>query len=71
LVNAAMNSKLATLVGDINYPSEAGRYHFLDGQILVEPRHLEIWNDYPNAVFVVRTVTAFSDVQYELGGYEV
>jgi hypothetical protein len=37
----------------------------------VEPRHLEIWNEYPNAVFVVRTVTAFSDVQYELGGYEV
>ena len=53
---------------DINYPSEAGR---MDGQILVEPRHLEIWNEYPNAVFVVRTVPAFSDVQYELGGYEV
>ena len=56
---------------DINYPSEAGRYHFLDGQILVEPRHLEIWNEYPNAVFVVRMVPAFSEVQYELGGYEL
>ena len=52
---------------DINYPSEAGRYHFRDGEILVEPHHLEIWN----AVFVVRTALAFSDVQYELGGYEL
>ena len=56
---------------DINYPSEAGRYHFREGEILVEPRHLKIRNEYPNAVFVVRAAPAFSDVQYELGGYEL
>jgi hypothetical protein len=55
---------------DVNYPSEAGRYHFRDGEILVEPRHLEIWNEYPDAVFVVRTAPTL-DVQYELGGYEL
>ena len=56
---------------DIDYPAEAGKYHFRDGELLVEPRHLDIWNEYPNAVFVVRAAPAFSGVRYVLGGYEL
>jgi hypothetical protein len=56
---------------DIDYPAEAGKYHFRDGEVLVEPRHLDIWNEYPNAVFVVRAAPAFSGVRYMLGGYEI
>jgi len=52
-------------------PAEAGKYHFRDGEVLVEPRHLDIWNEYPNAVFVVRAAPAFSGVRYVLGGYEL
>jgi hypothetical protein len=56
---------------DINYPAEAGKYHFRDGELLVEHRHIEIWNEHPNALFTVKAVRSYSDVQYVLGGYEL
>ena len=40
---------------DVDYPTEAGKYLFRDGELLVEPRHLEVWNEFPNAVFLVTT----------------
>jgi hypothetical protein len=55
---------------DIEYLAEAGKYHFQNGDLLIEPRHLEIWNEFPNAIFVVRTAPAFSGVRYVLGGYD-
>ena len=49
-----------------------GREISLPGRrVLVEPRHFDIWNEYPNAVFVVRAAPAFSGVRYVLGGYEL
>jgi hypothetical protein len=56
---------------DIDYPAKAGKYLFRDGELLVEPRHLEVWNEFPNAVFIVTTAPAFYDVRYVLGGYEL
>jgi hypothetical protein len=56
---------------DIDYRADAGKYHFRDGDLLVEPRHIEIWNAYPDALFVVRMAPAFSGVRYALGGYEL
>jgi hypothetical protein len=56
---------------DVDYPTEAGRYLVRDGELWVEPRHIEVWNEFPNAVFVVTTVPALSGVRYVLRGYEL
>jgi hypothetical protein len=56
---------------DIDYRADAGKYHFRDGELLVDRRHIEIWNEYPDAIFVVRTAPALSGVRYVLGGYEL
>jgi hypothetical protein len=70
-MSAASRSNMKASWKDVDYPTEAGKYLFRDGELLVEPRHLEVWNEFPNAVFLVTTAPALSGVRYVLRGYEL
>jgi hypothetical protein len=70
-MSAASSSNMKANWKDVNYPTEAGRYLFRDGELWVEPRHIEVWNEFPNAVFAVTTAPALSGVRYVLRGYEL
>jgi hypothetical protein len=53
----------------IDYSPRPGRYHFIDSVLIVEPRHIEIWNKHPDAIFAVVVSLSESGKHYVLGDY--
>jgi hypothetical protein len=60
----------------IDYSPRPGRYYFIDSVLIVsvlivEPRHIEIWNRHPDGVFTIVVSLSETGKQYVLDDYKL
>ena len=56
---------------DVGYPDKPGPIPWLDGEIIIERKHLDNWKLNPTAVYEVKFGGSFGGIRkYTLGGWE-
>jgi hypothetical protein len=55
---------------DLGYPDKPDRFSWLDGELIIEPKHIENWKQNPAAVYKVSFGGSFNGIRkYTLGGW--
>ena len=55
----------------LDFSEEPGAYPFLDGELIIEPKHIENWQANPTAVYEVDIGGSFGGIKkYTLGSWE-